>query len=143
MRPPILTVAGFIILLADGIQFAPAFSEQDLLRWNSHLHQRIAGCQSAQIGQVDVINDVASRISLASDGEDHIGMRFQPFRILLKRRLILGLQLRPVKVEINILDVLNKLLLLGWRHRDPEAETGNWRMAVSTNAVRGFFRFSL
>ena len=41
VRSAILMTARFIVLLADWIQFAPAFGEQDLLRWNSHLHQRI------------------------------------------------------------------------------------------------------
>ena len=91
MRPPILDSAGFIILLTDWIQFAPAFGEQDLLRWDSHLHQRVAGCESAQVGQVHVVNDVSPRIGLPGNCQDHIGMRFQPIRILLKRGLVLGL----------------------------------------------------
>jgi len=78
------------------------------------------------------VDDIATLVRVACKRNQHIGMRLEPLGIAGQDCAILGTQIRPVEVEMDVFDILLELLLLagGKRRRG-----GNFDIAHGTPSV--------
>ena len=137
MTATILLPASFVALGAERLLF-PVADRLDAAGIDTLRGQHILDCGGALVSQSQVVFGRTAFVAVSLDRDVHVGMLYQKLSIGLDRTLLIGADVSPIVVKVNILDTLSEQGLIGERR-----SLGlRWRRLRDADASRRILRAS-
>src|SRR5579859_983378 len=121
MRTPIQVPAFFVVLGANRAFLAPT-GRLHAVRGNAERDQEILRCLRAPLAQAKIVFRGAALVAIAFDRNASLRVGAEEFRVLGQYLASLAAEIRFIRVEVGVFDVLGKhlidtLLVRGWLFR--------------------------